>query len=109
MFLRLLLPQKPDQAAVGELINGLVHVINPRFLHGDLLFLRDGRIGINPEHEGEKGINEILNIGNIHVRTELLQKHAHKVHGTPVGLLERIQQLLPAVCFHIVVVHGKKL
>ena len=62
MFLGLLLSQKPYQAAVSELINGLVHVVNPRFLHGDLLLLRDGRVGINPEHEGEKGINEILNM-----------------------------------------------
>lgn len=73
------------------------------------MFFRDRCIRVEPEHEGIKDIDEVLNVSHSHVRTELLQQHAHQMHRPSVGLFEGIQQLLPTVCFHVIVVHGKQL
>ena len=88
---RLSLAQQPDQAVVSELVDALIYIVDSRFLHGHSLFFRDRRIRVDPEHEGIEGIDEVLNVSHAHIRAELLQQHAHEMHGMPIGLFESIQ------------------
>ena len=90
MILRPLFAEQPDQAAEGELVDALIDVIDPGFLHGCFLLFRDRGVRVYPEHEGEKGIDEILDIGHAHVRAELFEQHAHPVHGATVRQLEAV-------------------
>ena len=76
---------------------------------GLLLFLRDHGIGVNPKHEREERVDEPLNVSSGHLRKKLLQAAGDRPDGVSIGDLEGHEIFHPAVCLHIIVIHGHEL
>ena len=55
------LAEQPNQAAIGQFVDCLIHIVNTGILHRILLFLRYGCIWIYSEHKRKEGISEVLN------------------------------------------------
>ena len=98
--------QEPQNAVVGDFVDGKVLEVKPCLCDCIALAFRDDGVRIDTEDERKEGVDEVLPLALGERREELLQ---HRVHGGKrgsVGSLKLDKAFQTAVLFHIKMVHA---